>query len=292
VVAGGTPGTYIYTADPSLITPGITDHFTITVDNGAEAALPGLAGVIQGALHDFAIAIGAAKPDTIDMDVTVTVAGSGQYGNFQDANQYWVSQSYSNCQLQAAAAAVSQATKTPPPADIEQQWVDWAKAEDSVVNPGAKMYLDANIAEGVFTQDAVKLINEHYNVTATYKSYARTQEAGEEALSDLQAALAEGNAAMVSYPVSIVWTAVTDFVPTPGEDSYFRSDHAAVVTQVDMENGFVYVNDSSMTNAGQSVGQGMKLPIGVFMAGWQVSSYELTVVAPKAPVGADDVVAA
>jgi hypothetical protein len=49
---------------------------------------------------------------------------------------------------------VSQATKTKPADNIEQQWVQWAKTTDSISTPGAKMYLDANIDEGASTVDA------------------------------------------------------------------------------------------------------------------------------------------
>lgn len=59
------------------------------------------------------------------------------------------------------------------------------------------------------------------------------------------------------------------------------ADHAAVVTGIDMQGGLVYVNDSSMTDEDKSVGQGKEIPFGVFMAGWQVAGYDLTIVAPK-----------
>ncbi|TGD89872.1 hypothetical protein BayCH28_04610 [Mycolicibacterium sp. CH28] len=285
VVAGVTPGSFVYTANPALVQPGIVDYFTVTVNNGTAAKLPGLAGVVQGMLHAFAVMIGTAKEDTFSKTIEVTVDGNGQYGNAAAAADYWVNQSYSNCQLQAAASAALQATKQLPTATTEQTWVDWAKTNDSVVTPGAKMYLDANIEEGVATEDAVALINKYFDVTATYRQYDKTQEGGEEALRDLQAALAEGKATMVAYPVAIVWTAVTDFKPEP-KDSYFVSDHAAVVTQVDMKNGLVYVNDSSMQNAGQSVGQAKALPIGVFLSGWQASGYDLTIVSANAPTTA------
>jgi hypothetical protein len=78
---GDEPGTYIYTADEKLRVPGISDHFTITVNNGTQAALPGLAGTIQRLLHSIAIAVGAAKPDTIDKEISVTVEGTGKYGD-------------------------------------------------------------------------------------------------------------------------------------------------------------------------------------------------------------------
>ncbi|WP_052960148.1 Ig-like domain-containing protein [Mycobacterium sp. EPa45] len=281
VTAGEAPGTFVYTANQSLIQPGITDSFTVRIDNGSDARLPGFAGLLQDALHNFAIRIGAAKSDTIDEKVTVTVTGTGVYGNAEDAKQYWVSQSYSNCVLQAAAAAVSQATKTPPPSDIEQQWVDWAKTTDSVANPGSKMYLDQNTDEAADPADARVLMQMHYNVTVAAKEYAQTQAGGQEALRDLQAALAEGKAVVVGYPVAIVWGGAGIGYEKDDDDSYTDADHAAVVTEVDMKKGLVYVNDSSMTENNAPVGQGKALPIGVFMAGWQVSKYGLTTVGPK-----------
>lgn len=47
VVIDAATGKYTYSPDSSLVTPGITDRFTITVDNGSYAQLPGLAGVVR-----------------------------------------------------------------------------------------------------------------------------------------------------------------------------------------------------------------------------------------------------
>ena len=155
----------------------------------------------------------------------------------------------------------------------------WAKTTDSIQYPGRKMYLDANIDVGVAITDAIALMETHYPVSAEQKQYPPAQESGQEALRDLQAALAQGKAAIVGYPVAVVWTgAGIGFIPEP-YTRYTVADHAAVVTEVDMKNGVVYVNDSSMTNsAGQAVGRGKAIPYGVFMAGWQVSDYDLTIV--------------
>jgi hypothetical protein len=77
-------GGYKYTPNPEFVEPGISDTFTITIDNGASAKLPGLAGLVQGVLHSLAVAMGTAKPDTIDRQITVslpgTKTGAGQYG--------------------------------------------------------------------------------------------------------------------------------------------------------------------------------------------------------------------
>ncbi|MGE2729652.1 hypothetical protein ACQI4F_09240, partial [Mycolicibacterium vaccae] len=300
LVLGDTPGTYTYIADETLIRPGITDSFVITVDNGAAARMPGLVGLLQALLHNFAVRLGFAEPDTIDQLITVEVLGDGQYGDAEDANQYWVSQSYSNCVLQASAAAIGQATRSTPP--TEARMVELAKTTDSVAEPGRKMYLHERIDEGVDERDAAALMEKYFDVTTTYTKYGQydengkflgnpTLEDGQRALGDLQAALARGEAAVVAYPVSIVWTAVTDFEPGP-EDSYFVADHAAVVTQVDLKRGLIYVNDSSMTDQGKLVGQGKALPIGVFMTGWQAADFELITVKAKTPAAAGLTIAA
>jgi hypothetical protein len=181
-------------------------------------------------------------------------------------------QSYYNCVLQASAAAIGQATKSTSP--FEQLMVDLAKATDSVATPGNKMYLDENTATlkkyGTYDENGNQIAD------ATFQD-------GEVALNDLTAALAQGKATMVVYPVSIVWTAVAGFVPS-GNDALFRADHAAVVTQVDLKRGFVYINDSSMTDDdGNFIGKGIKVPIGVFMTGWATTDYQLIIVAQKDP---------
>ena len=86
---------------------------------------------------------------------------------------------------------------------------------------------------------------------------------------------------MVAYPVSVVWSTF-GYVPGP-TDSYTQTDHAAVVTQVDLANGRIYVNDSSATdpNTGKPIGQGLAIPIGAFLNGWQAGNYLLITVAAK-----------
>jgi hypothetical protein len=110
-------------------------------------------------------------------------------------------------------------------------------------------------------------MEKYYPVTATRTLYPATQAGGEQALRDLEAALAQGKVAMVAYPVAIVWTGA-GIGYLPEKDTKFNvSDHAAVVTEVDLAKAVVYVDDSSMTEDGQSVGKGKQLPIGVFLAG-------------------------
>ncbi|CAN5124159.1 hypothetical protein BH09ACT8_BH09ACT8_59930 [soil metagenome] len=84
-----TTGKYTYTPDADLVRPGITDRFTLTVNNGATAQLDGFAGVMQNLLHGLAIAPGAAQPDSVDRQITVTVTGDRRYGDATNS-KWWI----------------------------------------------------------------------------------------------------------------------------------------------------------------------------------------------------------
>ena len=203
-----------------IVIPGISDSFTVTINNGTEAKLTGFLGLVQGWLHTVALKLGVAKPDTIEQQVKVTIPGTGKYGNL--ANKvWWVQQSYYNCTLMAAAMAVGQVTGTLP---TESQMVALAKATDSVVYPGKKMYLHENIEDGVNINDADVLMQKNFGVTAvttrygTYDASGRTITAatasdGQRALSDLEAALASGKATMATVNSTVIWTAASDYSP-------------------------------------------------------------------------------
>ncbi|MGU3654495.1 hypothetical protein [Mycolicibacterium sp. A43C] len=266
------------------------DSFTVEVDNGAAAEGPGLFGALARFVHDWALHIGMADAGTAETKVDVNVTGDGQFGDAEYNKRFWVKQSFYNCQLIATAMAIGQATNSTSP--TEQQMSGLAATSDSVFIPGQKMYLGDYSEDGVYLVDAIALANNNFNVTATLTTYGggntqtgaaktATQADGQQALADLQAALARGEAAMVSYPVSVVWSTF-GFVPGP-TDSYTQTDHAAVVTQVDLANGRIYVNDSSATdpNTDKPVGQGLAVPIGAFLNGWQAANYALVTFAAK-----------
>ena len=276
---GEKAGQYVYTPNTNIVIPGISDSFTVTINNGTEAKLTGFLGLVQGWLHTVALKLGVAKPDTIEQQVKVTIPGTGKYGNL--ANKvWWVQQSYYNCTLMAAAMAVGQVTGTLP---TESQMVALAKATDSVVYPGKKMYLHENIEDGVNINDADVLMQKNFGVTAvttrygTYDASGRTITAatasdGQRALSDLEAALASGKATMATVNSTVIWTAASDYSPS-GTPNYVDLDHELVVIRVDLSNGQVYLNDSGTAN-----GSGMKVPLGAFMNAWQSNDYELTIV--------------
>ncbi|WP_233211292.1 Ig-like domain-containing protein, partial [Mycobacterium sp. shizuoka-1] len=274
-------GTYTYTPNSELVTPGITDRFTITVDNGSAADLPGALGMLQQALHTIAVRLGVAKPDIVEREIVVTVPGTGYYGDRGNA-VYWVKQSYSNCTLMATAMAIGQVTGTKP---TEETMVGLAKTTASVVYPGRRMYLDEDIANGVAVKDAVQLMNTttDFGVTASTKRYGTYDEAGNRitgataadaqiALSDLEAALAAGNATMVTINSNIVWSTQPQY-QSSATPNYTSGNHEAVVIAVDTAKGVVYFNDS-----GPGYGKDMAVPLGAFLNGWQSNDYELTIV--------------
>jgi hypothetical protein len=217
--------------------------------------------------------LGLAKPDTVQETFTVQVLGNGVYGLASNSEYAIVNQSYSNCTLNATGAAVAQATagRYRP---SEDDMVRYAQELNSVVRPGAKMYLDENTADGVAVKDAVALMAEKFGLTATTYHY----EDSPQAMSDLQANLAYGNATMVTISASLMWNAI----PNGAESSnpnYTDLDHEIVVIAVDLPKGIVTVNDSSATNAqDEPMGAGMQVSLAAFLSSWKTSGYELTVV--------------
>lgn len=286
-----TTGAFYYTPIEELVAPGIVDQFTVTVNNGTAAELPGFLGAVQNWLHDTAIDLGLSQEDSIEKTITLTVDGTGDnpgvYGDI-DNGKYWVKQSYENCTLMATAMSVAQLNGTVG-VPSEAYMVALATATDSVASPGQKMYLAADIADGVAVEDAVVLLNTVFELEAATTKYPgttddngdpvpATQQDGQMALRDLQAALATGKAAMATVASSGVWSAAINGEPS-GTPNYFDADHEVAVIKVDLVTGRVFLNDS-----GPSYGKAMEVPIGAFMSAWQGNNYELTIISkPAAP---------
>jgi hypothetical protein len=286
-------GKAVYTPDDAFIKPGISDTFTITVDNGASAALPGFVGFVQLTLHTLAVSLGIAKPDTIDRQVAVTVTGTGQYGgDVTQLAKLHAEQSYWNCVLMASAMAAAQVTKTQTlPQDTV---VAWAKELDSVVVPGSKMFLSERVEQGAYPVDAVVLMEKHYPVTAVNTVYATYDANGKRiagatpadarrALNDLNAALAQGKAISVFINNDALYSSRPDaskppWTPENENTDFTTPNHQVQVLNVDMSAGKVWVNDSALTTGGVSY------PLSGFMTAWQASDYDLTVVSAKTPV--------
>ncbi|WP_142389947.1 hypothetical protein [Mycobacterium sp. shizuoka-1] len=277
-----TTGEYTYVARDELIGPGINDVFTVTVSNGAAAKLPGLLGQLQLALHSMAVALGVAKPDTIEKDIVVKVSGTGIYGTQAAQKQFWLEQTLDNdCVLIADAAIIAQLTGQ---TFTEAEIVAIGKSTPSVVDPTKPIYVgtkeETGVA-GVYTADGVALLKK-YGIDATYKSYVddpepgeapnkATQVDGQRALSDVEAALAAGKAVAVVVDSALIVNAYGQNVPTPDPEP----NHWVVVTGVDTATGKVYLNDGNLP-AGSTA-----ISMAGFMWSWQASDFGV-IVASKA----------
>jgi len=279
-------GAFIYTPRDELIAPGITDEFTVTLSNGAAAKLPGILGQLQFALHSMAIALGVAKPDTIEKDIIVKVTGTGVYGTPGAQAGFWREQTLDNdCVLIADRAIIQQLTGV----DLsEAQIVAVGKSTPSVVDPTKPMYPgtkeETGIA-GMYNADGVALLKK-YGINATYKSYVddpepgeapnkATQVDGQRALADVEAALAAGKAVAVVVDSGLIVNAYGQNVPTPDPEP----NHWVVVTGVDIATGKVYLNDGNLP-AGSTA-----ISMAGFMWSWQASDFGV-IVAEKAPAAA------
>ncbi|MCV7345744.1 hypothetical protein [Mycolicibacterium rhodesiae] len=279
-------GQYTYVARDELITPGITDQFTVSVSNGAAAKLPGLLGQLQFVLHSMAVALGVAKPDTIEKDIVVKISGTGKYGTPADQAQYWLEQTIDNdCVLIADAAIIAQLGG---PKFTEDEIVAIGKSTPSVVDPTKPIYVGTKAdtgSGGVYTNDGVALLKK-YGIDATYTSYVddpepgeapnkATQVDGQRALADVEAALAAGKAVAVVVDAGLIVNASGQNVETPAPEA----NHWVVVTGVDISTGKIYLNDGNLT--------GGSAPVSVagFMWSWQSSDFGV-IVASKAPAPA------
>jgi hypothetical protein len=280
-----TTARYKYTPNSEFVTPGISDTFTIAVDNGTAAQLPGFAGFVQGVLHSFAVAMGISKPDSVDRQIAVTVTGTGVYGgDVTELAKLHLQQSYWNCVIMASAMAAAQVTGTD--TEPEAVTVEWAKQLNSVVNPGRKMYLSELIKLGTFPKDAVVLMEKHYPVTAVNTVYGTydangtrisgaTPEDGQRALNDMNAALAEGKAVTIAINNNSLYSSRPNWRSASSNPDFTTYNHQIQVLKVDMASGKVWVNDSALTTGGQ------EFSLSAVMKAWQVSDYDLTVVSAK-----------
>ena len=71
-------GSYTYTPDTDLANSGGTDHFTVSVDDGAGYRTTDTGGAILGLFHSLAQAIGLSGPDTTTVTVPVSITATNE----------------------------------------------------------------------------------------------------------------------------------------------------------------------------------------------------------------------
>ncbi|TQR82679.1 hypothetical protein D8S82_30800 [Mycobacterium hodleri] len=260
-------GAYTYTPMDVLVTPGITDSFTVSVDNGAALRLTGLAGVVQQSLHSVAKALHMAGSDTAVTGVNITATGTGKYGDPGNA-AYWQQQSYGDCQMMATAAVIGQLTQGTPP--TEQSILTEASQTKSVVHRGY-IWDFSDPDSGTNSEDAVVLLKNHGIIAelSSFDGNKATFANGLLQFEKLKVALAQGKAVMTSVNANTLWAASA----FGGDGSSFTDpNHSIVVIAVDATNGKVMVNDSGLPD-----GRAMEVPLGAFLWGWQSTGFDLIV---------------
>lgn len=141
----------------------------------------------------------------------------------------------------------------------------------------------------VFYVDAVKLLDKN-GFDATFNFYAKSD--GDWALSNLESALDDGKAVMVSIYQDNLYRQLYKEPVAPGLRD---GNHAIVVLGVNETQGLVYLNDSALTGTGtikvngkefaMKSGQGITVSLSAFMSVWQAGGY-VTVTAVPSPATA------
>ncbi|RUP07268.1 MAG: hypothetical protein EKK34_01325 [Mycobacterium sp.] len=180
------------------------------------------------------------------------------YGNPAAAAQYWRKQSVDDCALMAAADVIGELTGRQP---SESEILAVAQQMRSRVHPGP-MY---RAGYGTDPGDIPSLLGQYgiYGVATSLDEAAATGlDSGLEAL---ERYLADGHKVIAGVNAEMIWG-----LPVQTRDGRGNpmSDHAVVVTGVDLVNGTVHLNDSG-TRADEVV------PLDVFQRAWATGGDEL-----------------
>ena len=114
-------GTYTYAPKFAAALSGVTDSFSVTVDNGSAYRLTGIGGVIQGIFSSIAQLIGLRQPDSITVQVPVTVVptifkipvGTKPFGVVVSSDGRWIyTANYGDNAVSVVDAANTTVTRT------------------------------------------------------------------------------------------------------------------------------------------------------------------------------------
>jgi hypothetical protein len=182
------------------------------------------------------------------------------YGNPAAAARYWRKQSFDDCALIAAADVIGELTGRLP---SEDEIIAVAQRVGSRMHPGP-MY---SAGYGTDPGDIPALLAQYgiYGVaTSQDEAVATGLDSGIEALEHY---LAEGHKVIAGVNAEMIWG-----LPIQTKDNRGNpmSDHAVVVTGVDLVNGTVHLNDSG-TRADEVVS------LDVFKRAWATGNDELVV---------------
>ena len=201
--------------------------------------------------YDLAAIIAPARrPTNPDIPADET---PGVIGTPKSREGYFIYQGDTNtCALSTAAMLIGQLYGR----DAMPTWeaiVSEAASTQSYATPGAKIYDRVNDTF-VNLVDVIQLLQTH-GVDAKSTNYTRGQ--GAQAVANLKAALARGDAVAVSVKSAIIYG-------SGAPDTAYRGDHLITVLGIDTNKNLVYVNDPALVKA---EGMGLAIPMNVFLSG-------------------------
>ncbi|OBI20152.1 MULTISPECIES: hypothetical protein [unclassified Mycobacterium] len=211
----------------------------------------------------LAIAFGVAAP--------ANAASEAVYGDPVAAGKFWHQQQYDDCVLMSSADVIGQITGESP---SEAAIIEKAHSTASVVH-GGPIYTkpanpdDPNSGDGASMADIPALLA-HYRVAAVVIDRDDRAVSGiRSGIAGLKQALGGGHKVIASVNGEIIWHEPVDARDKSGNPV---SDHAVVVTGVDVARGIVHLNDSGIAE-----GRDEQVPIELFVKAWDTSD-ELMVV--------------
>ena len=184
------------------------------------------------------------------------------YGNPAAAAPYWRQQSFDDCALMAAADVIGELTGRQP---SEQEIIAVAQRLGSRVHPGP-IY---STGYGTDPGDIPALLAQYgiYGVATSQDDAAATGlDSGMEALEHY---LAGGHKVIAGVNAELIWG-----LPVQTKDNRGNpmSDHAVVVTGVDLATGKVHLNDSANPNGADET-----VSIELFTTAWATGHDQLVV---------------
>ncbi|OBI93480.1 hypothetical protein [Mycobacterium sp. 1245805.9] len=216
----------------------------------------------------FAVAAGAVA---LGLAAPADAASEAVYGDPVAAGRYWHQQQYDDCVLMSSADVIGQITGESP---SEAAIIAKAHSMPSTVH-GGPIYTkpanldDPNSGAGASVEDIPALLA-HYRVAAVVIDRDdRAVNGIRSGLAGIKQALGGGHKVIVSVNAEIIWREPVDAKDKSGNPV---SDHAVVVTGVDVSRGIVHLNDSGIAE-----GRDEQVPMELFVKAWDTSD-ELMVV--------------
>jgi hypothetical protein len=220
---------------------------------------------VVAAFVSLGLATGLAHADE------ATTGGGGMYGDPTAAAAFWQPQTYDDCALMATADVIGELTGHPV---SEQEIIALAQKLPSQSHPGSiytvpKNTDDPNTGQGTSPED-LPLLLAHYGIGSKLTNTSDAPTTGvPTGMAALKQYLAGGRKVIAEVNSELIWGQPVETKDRSGQP---LSDHAVVVTGVDMVNGKVHMNDS-----GPSDGADETVSIDLFVKAWAAGDDEIIV---------------